>query len=144
MIGGQVQPTPEEKRWHRLPELSPDVFAVLRKPNRTINPVTLVATVDPDGTSRTAPFGSLRAVTPQLLRLACNHNHDTYANLSRWTRECCLAIGVKIMFWGLAPSYKREKLIKSTNLYLNIYSPAEHRGEHSEARQAGQGTDGHS
>ena len=45
--------------------------------------VTVVATVDPDGAPHTAPFGSLRAVTPRLLRLACNHHHDTYANLRR-------------------------------------------------------------
>jgi hypothetical protein len=59
------------------------VFAVLHKPDRAINPVAVVATVDPDGTPRTAPFGSLRAVTPRLLRLACSHYHDTYANMCR-------------------------------------------------------------
>ena len=42
-----------------------------------------MATVDGDGTPRTAPFGSLRAATPRLLRLACNRHHDTYANLCR-------------------------------------------------------------
>ena len=83
MGGSQVQETREGERWRRALELPPDVFAVLHKPNRAINPVTVVATVDPDGTPRTAPFGSLRAVTPKLLRLACNHYHDTYANLCR-------------------------------------------------------------
>ena len=42
-----------------------------------------VATVDPDGFPRMAPFGSLRAVTPRLLRLCSFHGHDTYANLCR-------------------------------------------------------------
>ena len=79
----QVQGTPARERWRRAPELPPHVFAVLHKPDRAINPVTIVATVDPDGAPRTAPFGSLRAVTPKLLRLACNHYHDTYANLCR-------------------------------------------------------------
>jgi hypothetical protein len=83
MGSGQVQVTREGERWRRAPELPPDVFAVLHKPNRAINPITVVATVDPDGAPRTAPFGSLRAVTPRLLRLACNHYHDTYANLCR-------------------------------------------------------------
>jgi hypothetical protein len=83
MKGGQVQETRGGERWRRAHELPPDVFAVLHKPNRAINPVTVVATVDPDGTPRTAPFGSLRAVTPRLLRLACDHHHDTYANLCR-------------------------------------------------------------
>jgi len=81
--GGQAQEMREERRWRRAPELPPEVFAVLHKPDRAINPITIVATVDPDGTPRTAPFGSLRAVTPGLLRLACNHYHDTYANLCR-------------------------------------------------------------
>ena len=79
---GDSQQTSEE-RWRRASELPPDVFAVLHKPNRAIDPITIVATVDPDGTVRTAPFGSLRAVTPRLLRLACNRHHDTYANLCR-------------------------------------------------------------
>jgi hypothetical protein len=83
MEGGQVQETREEERWRRAPELPAEVFAVLHKPNRAIDPITVVATVDPDGTPRTAPFGSLRAVTPRLLRLACNRYHDTYANLCR-------------------------------------------------------------
>lgn len=83
MAGERVQQAPDGERWRRAPELPPDVFAVLHKPNRAINPVTIVATVDPDGTPRTAPFGSLRAVTPRLLRLACNRRHDTFANLCR-------------------------------------------------------------
>ena len=77
------QETREGERWRRAPELPPDVFAVLHKPSRAINLITVAATVDPDGTPHTAPFGSLRAVTPRLLRLACNHYHDTYANLCR-------------------------------------------------------------
>ena len=75
--------TQEKTRWRREPELPPEVFAALHKPNRAIRPVTIVATVDEEVTPRTAPFGSLRAVTPRLLRLACNHHHDTYANLCR-------------------------------------------------------------
>jgi hypothetical protein len=56
------------------------------KPNRVINPIAVVATVDPDGAPRTAPFGSLRAVTPRLLRLCSWHGHDTYASLCRDSR----------------------------------------------------------
>ena len=73
----------QEERWRRAPELPPSVYAALRKADAAINPITIVATVDPDGTPRTAPFGSLRAVTPGLLRLVCNRYHDTYANLCR-------------------------------------------------------------
>ena len=71
------------RRWRRASELPPEVFEALRKPNRAINPVTIVATVDPDGTPHAAPFGSVRAVTPQLLRMISLHYHDTYANLCR-------------------------------------------------------------
>jgi hypothetical protein len=83
MADKQVRQSPDGEQWRRASELPSDVFAALHKPNRAINPVTIVATVDSDGRPRTAPFGSLRAITPQLLRLACGNHHDTYANLCR-------------------------------------------------------------
>ena len=64
-------------------ELSQEVFTILHKADKTINPITIVATVDSDGTPRTAPFGSLRAVTPKLLRLVSWRGHGTYTNLCR-------------------------------------------------------------
>ena len=70
-------------RWRRLSELPVAVFAAWRKPDRAVNPVAIVATVDPDGAPHTAPFGSLRAVTPCLLRLITWRGHDTYKNLCR-------------------------------------------------------------
>lgn len=72
----------EGKYWRRAAELPPEVFAVWRKPGRALNPVAIVATVDSDGTPRTAPYGSVRAVTPKLLRLISSRRHDTYTNLS--------------------------------------------------------------
>jgi len=57
MADGQVQETREGERWRRGPELPTDVFGVLHKPNRAINPISIVATVDRDGTPRTAPPG---------------------------------------------------------------------------------------
>ena len=83
MSDRQLDDAPEEDRWRRAPELPPYVFAALHKSDRAINPIVVVATVDADGMPRTAPFGSLRAVNPRLLRLACNQYHDTYANLCR-------------------------------------------------------------
>ncbi len=77
------QESQKKTRWRRMPELPEEVFTALRKPNRGINPVTIVATVDPDGSPRTAPFGSVRAVTPQLLRMISLHYHDTYKNICR-------------------------------------------------------------
>jgi uncharacterized pyridoxamine 5'-phosphate oxidase family protein len=73
----------QEERWRRAPELPEDVFEILHKVDRAINPIGIIATVDPDGSPRTAPFGSLRAVTPKLLRFCSNRHHDTYANLCR-------------------------------------------------------------
>jgi hypothetical protein len=83
MTHSNSQWSEEGTHWRRAPELPEQVFAVLHKPDRAINPVTVVATVDKDGTPRTAPFGSVRAVTPRLLRLISARHHDTYANLAR-------------------------------------------------------------
>ena len=83
MADKQSEQTPSGEQWRSASELPPDVFAALHKPNRAINPVTIVATVDSDRRPRTAPFDSLRAITPQLLRLACANHHDTYVNLCR-------------------------------------------------------------
>jgi flavin reductase (DIM6/NTAB) family NADH-FMN oxidoreductase RutF len=77
------QQRPRRSFWFTAPELPDDVFAAWHKPGGAISPVAIVATVDPDGTPRTAPFGSLRAVTPRLLRLCSHHGHDTYLNLCR-------------------------------------------------------------
>jgi len=73
-----------EKRlriWQTETELPAEVFEAWHKPDQAISPVAVVATVDPDGMPRTAPFGSLRAITPRLLRLFSWRGHDTYANL---------------------------------------------------------------
>ncbi len=82
MTSDQV-PERREIRWRTAPELPEEVFAVCHKPDRAINPVAIVATVDADGTPRTAPFGSVRAITPRLLRMISARYHDTYANLCR-------------------------------------------------------------
>jgi hypothetical protein len=69
--------------WQTETELPPEVFKAWHKPDGAISPVAIVATADPDGAPRTAPFGSLRAITPRLLRLFSWREHDTYANLCR-------------------------------------------------------------
>lgn len=83
MTNREAEESQVRRRWRRATELPPEVFEVLRKPNRVINPVTIVATVDADGTPHATPFGSMRAVTPRLLRMISLHYHDTYANLCR-------------------------------------------------------------
>ena len=80
-VGGEGMSEAHRKPfWSTASELPEDVFAAWRKPGRAISPVAIVATVDADGKPRTAPFGSLIAVTPRLLRLCSFHGHDTYAN----------------------------------------------------------------
>lgn len=69
--------------WSTADQLPAAVFDLLRKEGRAINPVTIVATVDADGTPHAAPFGSVRAVTPRLLRMLSLRRHDTFANLCR-------------------------------------------------------------
>jgi hypothetical protein len=72
--------------WQTDTELPPEVFEAWHKPDGAISPVAIVATVDADGSPRTAPFGSLRAITPRLLRLFSWREHDTYDNLYRDAR----------------------------------------------------------
>ena len=55
--------------------------------------VAILATVDADGFPRTAPFGSLRAITPRLLRLFSWREHDTYTNLCRDGRVSVALVG---------------------------------------------------
>lgn len=69
-----------------MTEIPEEALAVWRKPDRAISPVAIIVTVDEDGSARTAPFGSLRAVTSRLLRFATARYHDTYLNLCRDNR----------------------------------------------------------
>jgi len=78
-----VHKSGEKRHWRILNELPQDVLEAWCKPEKAINPVAIVATVDSDGYPRTAPFGSFRVVTPRLLRLISFRHHDTYKNLSR-------------------------------------------------------------
>ncbi len=68
--------------WFITSKLPHEVFMAFRKQNCELNPTAILATVNPDGTPHTAPFGSFRAVTPQLIRLVIFRGHKTYKNLS--------------------------------------------------------------
>lgn len=78
-----TQSTPSQEFWQTLPELPQDVFLVWQKLNRAFNPTAIVATREPDGTPHTAPFGSLRAISPRILRFATWRGHETYTNICR-------------------------------------------------------------
>lgn len=71
------------ERWRRSPELLDDALSAWSKQGGTLNPSSVVATIDEDGSPRVAPFGSLRAVNSRLLRLIAHQYHDTLANLKR-------------------------------------------------------------
>jgi hypothetical protein len=77
------QPTPSAACWQTASELPEAVFAAWRKLSRALNPTAIMATLDADGCPHTAPFGSLRAATPRLLRFVTWRGHDTFANLCR-------------------------------------------------------------
>jgi hypothetical protein len=83
MADGQVQETREGERWRRGPELPADVFGVLHKPNRAINPISIVATADRDGTLRTAPPSCCGGLQSPPLHLR--------QSVSRRTGGCSLA-----------------------------------------------------
>jgi Pyridoxamine 5'-phosphate oxidase len=76
-------PQARQSFWQTATELTPEVFEAWHKPNLAISPVAVVATTDPDGAPRAVPFGSLRAITPRLLRLCSFRDHDTYSNFCR-------------------------------------------------------------
>ena len=73
----------KSERWRRSSELPPEAFAAYTKADGQLNPSSVVATIDEDGSPRVAPFGSLRAVSPRLLRLIIGRHHDTLSNMKR-------------------------------------------------------------
>ncbi len=80
-----------EERWRRSIDLPETIFDVLRKADGGLNPSTVVATVDEDGSPHTAPFGSLHAITPKTVRVVIHRYHDTLANIIRDERvSICL------------------------------------------------------
>jgi hypothetical protein len=76
----------KQERWRRSPKLHDDAFRAWHKANGELNPSSVVATVDEDGCPHIAPFGSMRAVTPSLLRFIVHRYHDTLKNLKRDAR----------------------------------------------------------
>jgi hypothetical protein len=79
----KVEGYDESRDWRKASELPVYVFEALSKRDRAINPVTIIASIDADGWPRTAPFGSVRAITPKLVRMISLRYHDTYVNLCR-------------------------------------------------------------
>lgn len=73
----------KQERWRRSPELPDAAFRVWHKADCELNPSSVVATTDEDGFPHVAPFGSMRAVTPRLLRFIAHRYHDTLSNLKR-------------------------------------------------------------
>lgn len=67
--------------WEEADELPAAVIAALRQPIGQV--VAIVATVDEDGSPRTAAFGSVRPITGRELRFGCNRTHTTFANVIR-------------------------------------------------------------
>jgi predicted pyridoxine 5'-phosphate oxidase superfamily flavin-nucleotide-binding protein len=69
--------------WTTMSELPAEVVAVLGTPAAMENPIALIATTDADGSPRTAPFGSVRALDSGRLRFGCGREHATFVNIVR-------------------------------------------------------------
>ncbi len=54
-----------------------------RKTGGVLNPSSVIATTDEDGSPRTAPFGSLHALSESKLRAVIHRYHDTLKNIHR-------------------------------------------------------------
>jgi len=108
------QEAPRRAYWQTAPELPEEIFTLLHKRKVEVNPVAIVATVDADGMPRTAPFGSLRAVTPGRLQLISLRYHDTYANLARDGRVSVAVLAppdVAVSIRGRARIVKRVRFL---------------------------------
>lgn len=84
--------------------LSSEVMAALRQPPGAAT--AILATVDADGSPRTAAFGSVRPISPTQLRFGCDRTHDTFANLVRDGRVMvaflappAVAVGIRGRAW---------------------------------------------
>lgn len=67
--------------WEETDEVPAAVMTALRQPVGAV--VAIVATVDADGSPRTAAFGSVRPISARELRFGCNRAHGTFANVVR-------------------------------------------------------------
>jgi uncharacterized pyridoxamine 5'-phosphate oxidase family protein len=106
--------------WQTASELPPQVFNVWKKPDQAISPVAIVATVDPDGSPRAVPFGSLRAITPRLLRLCSFQGHETYANLCRDGRVTIVLVSPPDMSVSVRGQARlvRERMVHDENFAI--------------------------
>ena len=76
--------------------------------------------VDENGNPRTAPFGSLRAMTSKLLRLICYRYHDTFTNLTNDGRVVATLIAppdIAVSVYGIA-RLVRERMEYDENYAL--------------------------
>ena len=89
-------------------ELSQDVIDVI---NRQAT-IVVVATVDEDGSPRTAPFGWLYAKDSRTLLFVTSRNHDTYRNIVRSGRVmvCLIEEGNIAVSIGGDARVRKERL----------------------------------
>lgn len=114
--------TTSSGHWSTSPQLPEEIISAWSKPGGAISPVAIVASIDPDGSPRVAPFGSLCAITAKTLRF-CSHNaHNTYANLRRDSRVCVALISrnAAVSVSGLARVIREQMETDSQFALLEI------------------------
>ncbi|MEX1177058.1 MAG: pyridoxamine 5'-phosphate oxidase family protein [Nitriliruptor sp.] len=113
--------SPEPPEWHERSTLPAELIEVLRRPPGGF--VAVIATVDVDGSPRTATFGVLRAPSPTVLRFGCRRTHTTFANIERDGRVMValhaapgLAVGIR----GRAHVAASEIAAMPTNALIEV------------------------
>lgn len=92
-------------------ELSQEVIDII---NRQAT-IVVVATVDEDGSPRTAPFGWVYAKDGRTLRFSTSRGHDTYKNIARDGRVmvCLMEEGnIAISIKGIARVCKEQLSVR--------------------------------
>ena len=108
--------------WVTRADLPDNVFKLYHN-NEQFPPPVIVATVGRTGSPNTAPFGSIYAVTPSLLRFACDRRHDTYVNIALNNRVMINILAppdIAVSVSGRARVVKEEMRVMSTDAILEV------------------------
>lgn len=101
--------------------IAPSIFSKLSKTG--LGPSAVVATVDVNGNPHTAPFGSLKATSPGVLRFGCDRRHDTYFNILRNSRVMICLVAppdIAVSISGRAKVAKERMELVDTDAVIEV------------------------